>query len=81
MTNTAGHILIGWIHDPDHCSVDASGQALVAHINFVNISDSEPDDILSICTSICSKCILSISENNIYHSHPESLGMAYIWLQ
>ena len=62
MTNTASKILISWFHNSNHGSVDASSNALATHINFVNISDSEPDDVLTVGTSICSKCILGISE-------------------
>ena len=63
MTDTTGHILVRWIHNSDHDSVDACWQALVAHINISNISDCEPNNILTIGTSVWSKCILSVSEN------------------
>ena len=62
VTNTTGKILISRFHDSNHGTVDASSDALASHINFVNISDSEPDNILTVGTSICSKCILGISK-------------------
>ena len=65
MTNTTGKILISWFHNSNHGSIDACSDALATHINFVNISDSKPDDVLTAGTSICSNCILGISEKKI----------------
>ena len=62
MTNTTSKILISWIHNSNHDSVNACSQILVTHINSVYISDCEPDDILTVGTSVRSKCIFRISE-------------------
>ena len=76
MTDTTGHILVRRIHNSDHDSVDACWQALVAHINISNISDCEPNNILTIGTSVWSKCILSVSENffSSYQGSPDYAG-------
>ena len=76
MTHTTGHILVSWIHNSDHDSVDACWQALVAHINISNISDCEPNNILTIRTSVWSKCILSVSIKRLSFNQgsPELVG-------